>query len=322
MDGSGLRLRPVALALLCLAVLAFAAATLDTATDPESGLGFGSPSTAPDVGNPDTPEPTPDDAGSDEEGRPSIIDADGGTPIDLCHQWLTQTHVQLAILGGLAALFSIVRWRKDAAVAFAVTFVVAYPGLFIYMLLTACGSRRGLLPLSSRGDSVEEGGGLIGGESAVTSPDLPAFVLLLLTVAGLVAVAAVVLTGDDERPNPDDGADDERPPAEPEADVAAVGRAAGRAADRIERSDEFENEVYRAWAEMTEPLSVDRPESSTPAEFASAAVEAGMEPEDVDRLTALFEEVRYGGADPTDEREREAVATLRRIEAAYAGDEP
>jgi len=71
---------------------------------------------------------------------------------------------------------------------------------------------------------------------------------------------------------------------------------------------------------MTDHLEVRDPTSSTPAEFATAAVEAGMAREHVDELTELFEAVRYGGADVTEDRERRAVEALRRIEATYAGD--
>jgi len=46
-----------------------------------------------------------------------------------------------------------------------------------------------------------------------------------------------------------------------------------------------------------------------------------MDREDVDHLTGLFAEVRYGGADPTSDRERAAVETLRRVEATYATEE-
>jgi hypothetical protein len=71
---------------------------------------------------------------------------------------------------------------------------------------------------------------------------------------------------------------------------------------------------------MTGYLDVDSPESSTPAEFADAAVDAGMSDGDVDELTRLFEEVRYGGKDPTDDRESRALAALRRIDSEYADD--
>jgi hypothetical protein len=72
---------------------------------------------------------------------------------------------------------------------------------------------------------------------------------------------------------------------------------------------------------MTEALDVDRPASSTPAEFASAAVAAGVDEEPIDELTAVFERVRYGGEDATADRERRAVAALRRIEERHGGGE-
>nr|WP_303647699.1 DUF4129 domain-containing protein [Haloarchaeobius sp. HME9146] len=100
--------------------------------------------------------------------------------------------------------------------------------------------------------------------------------------------------------------------------MAAIGAAAGRAADRLETSTAVDNEVYRAWREMTTHLDVPEPESSTPAEFAEAAIAAGMTREQVTELTALFEEVRYGGEDPTTDRESRAIEALRAIESAHA----
>lgn len=100
------------------------------------------------------------------------------------------------------------------------------------------------------------------------------------------------------------------------ADLEAVGRAAGAAADRIEAEAAVTNEVYRAWYEMTRHLDVRNPETTAPDEFEARAVERGMAPDDVARLTRLFEEVRYGERDP-DSREERAVAALRRIETAY-----
>ncbi|WP_238709250.1 DUF4129 domain-containing protein [Natronorubrum halophilum] len=104
----------------------------------------------------------------------------------------------------------------------------------------------------------------------------------------------------------------------PTETTAAVGTAAGAAADRLEDAADFDNAVYRAWREMTQPLEVDRPDSSTPREFARAAVDAGMDREHVDELTRLFEDVRYGDASTTAEREERAIAVLRRIETEYA----
>jgi hypothetical protein len=80
------------------------------------------------------------------------------------------------------------------------------------------------------------------------------------------------------------------------------------------------NEIYRAWLEMTRHLAVDRPRSSTPTEFAEAAVDAGMAREDVRELTDLFELVRYGGEAPTPDRVDRARDALRRIERTYGGE--
>jgi len=117
--------------------------------------------------------------------------------------------------------------------------------------------------------------------------------------------------------------DDDPPPAEApsaDTDLNAVGDAAGEAADRIETQADVSNEVYRAWVEMTRHLDVAHPDATTAEEFADAAVDAGMDAADVERLTDLFRDVRYGGADP-ETRADDAVATLRRIEAAYGEDD-
>lgn len=328
MDPSRLSPRTVALAVLCVAVIAFAAATLDSTTNPDSAFGAGYTGADEDLGGQRTPTDAP--SGDSEDGRDSPLDLDlggEGAPLQFCQPWLKQPLVQTLLLFGLVGVFAVGRWLDDAATGLAGVFVVGYPGFFLYLLFTACNTGdRGLLDLADTGRPAEEGGGLMGGESAITSPSLSTQLLFLLVVGMLVAVAALVLTGNhDQRETHETGGEDDEPEPEPATDVRAVGAAAGRAADRIEESDEFENEVYRAWAAMTEHLAVDRPESSTPAEFAAAATDAGMDPDDVGRLTDLFAAVRYGGAEPTAEREEAAVETLRRIEATYAedaGEEP
>lgn len=100
-------------------------------------------------------------------------------------------------------------------------------------------------------------------------------------------------------------------------DVAA---AAGRAANRIGRAESFENEIHRAWWEMTSAMSVPDPDTKTPGEFAERAIRAGMDERDVRDLTALFEDVRYGDGEPTPDEVDRAVALLERIEASHGGD--
>lgn len=100
-----------------------------------------------------------------------------------------------------------------------------------------------------------------------------------------------------------------------------IAEAAGEAADELAGPTDSENGVYRAWVRMTEVLDVDHPETSTPREFADAALAAGLNPDDVAELTELFETVRYGPTDVTDEHERRAREALRRIEREHSVDE-
>jgi hypothetical protein len=72
------------------------------------------------------------------------------------------------------------------------------------------------------------------------------------------------------------------------------------------------NDVYRAWNALCADVPID-PAGQTPAAVAEAAVEAGYPPGPVAELTGTFCEVRYGDAEPTDDRERRArelAATL------------
>ncbi|TKX75735.1 DUF4129 domain-containing protein, partial [Halorubrum sp. GN11_10-6_MGM] len=140
----------------------------------------------------------------------------------------------------------------------------------------------------------------------------------VVVVAVIASVAALLFAGGDDESDADASGGDDSPDEEA-PDLDAIGRTAGEAADRIESAD-ADNEVYRAWRDMTDALDVDRPTSSTPAEFADAAIEAGVEEEPVTALTEVFERVRYGGEDATDDRERRAVEALRRIEERHGGE--
>jgi hypothetical protein len=192
--------------------------------------------------------------------------------------------------------------------------------LLLYLLFRGLGGgidlggRSGLL---GGRDPTLPGGAPAGPESSALSVTEPPTMLLALFGLVLLGGAAVLLrlTGDDVlEPTPEEE-------ASPTPDVTAVGRAAGRAADRIEADENVENAVFRAWREMTGGLDVANPASSTPSEFAAAAIGAGMDREDVTELTELFEAVRYGGLDADDGRERRAVDALRNIERTYADAE-
>lgn len=76
-----------------------------------------------------------------------------------------------------------------------------------------------------------------------------------------------------------------------------------------------ENEVASAWFEMVERLDLADRRDLTPRECAAAARRRGVDGDAARRLTALFEEVRYGGAGVTDERRRRAEENLREVQS-------
>ena len=308
-------LAAVVVALLAVVALGVAAATLDSAVDTGSGGFGGGGGSAPSVG--------------ETEGDPGVLTSPGESgelsTSGACLPSLREPPAVAALLLGMALLAAMT--YRDTASPFAsvvVSGVIGAPIGVLFWVLSACGSAgqrvsvalglggngTGLFPEGAPG-----GGGFGGGEGTASTPEV---LFALVVVAAIVASVAVLLLagGDDEADerSADPGQPDEEPP-----DLDAVGRAAGEAADRIESSD-ADNEVYRAWRDMTDALDIDRPASSTPAEFATAAVDAGVDEEPVTALTEAFERVRYGGEDPTDDRERRAVEALRRIEERHGGD--
>ncbi|WP_144799618.1 DUF4129 domain-containing protein [Halorubrum depositum] len=307
-------LAAVLLALLAVVALGVAAATLDSAVS----LGGGGLGGTGDGGGP-----------SGESGDVGASPApSGGGALSVppaCFEFLREPPALLAfaaVLTGVAAF--VYRDTGSRLAAGAVAGSMGVPVAALGWLLSACRPVDGEIEFAL-GAAVGEGGflpqggggaGAGGGEGTASAPEL---LFALVVVAALVASVAVLLgAGGDDEPADGEGhaESEESDPADP--DLREVGRTAGAAAERIERSD-ADNEVYRAWRDMTEALDVDRPASSTPAEFAAAAVDAGVDEEPVADLTAVFERVRYGGEDATAERERRAAEALRRIEERHGG---
>ncbi len=97
---------------------------------------------------------------------------------------------------------------------------------------------------------------------------------------------------------------------------------ADQAAAEIEAGGDLSNIVLRCYAEMTATLAkkrgLNRPGGMTPREFAQALREAGLPARSVERLTRLFENVRYGAMTPGKRDELEAVSCLREISEAVS----
>ncbi len=104
-----------------------------------------------------------------------------------------------------------------------------------------------------------------------------------------------------------------------------LGKSAGLAAHRIVTGDDPRAAILRCYQEMTQIVSKHDgvPDHSyfTPREFASRLSQRGMNNKDVDRLTAIFEAVRYGGRSGAD-FVNEAISCLRSIHRTHALGEP
>ncbi|WP_435360526.1 DUF4129 domain-containing protein [Haloarchaeobius sp. DFWS5] len=315
----------LALAALCVVALAVAAATI---VEPDTA-GGGSSS----VVNPN------DDAATGRTGEGGSANADPLTDpgefafsFAICLPFLLSGEFFALVVLLAGGLWLSVERKHDSLAATGLIGAVGLPGFLLWLFLTNCGVQNEPEPFSiipsevtppTRGDSSSLGFAQNPGNIGAQLP------LLLLLFGGFVVLATVgyLLWLDPEDEDDEDLEDETYAPVETDQStgqrMAALGAAAGRAATRLENDEPVDNAVYRAWREMTTHLDVAAPESSTPAEFERAAVDAGMARADVRELTDLFEQVRYGGRTVTDDVEARAVDALRSIESEYARtDEP
>ena len=301
----------VVIALLAVVGLGVTAATVDsTYSSSLPGAGDG-------TGTGDGQFGEDDDFGGGENGEDVPPDDTGSqSPIELpeiCIDLLTQVPVILGLILGIMTVVGLAYYRFGFIGASFVAYLVGLPATIGYGLVTQCGTTGGGGGGGSPIADFITNSPL--GESLTTAPVPPTLLLGIFAVAAIGAVVALVsATGSEEIEAP---VEEE----EEEPDLGEFAAAAGAAADRIESTDaDVDNEVYRAWREMTELLDLPNPDSSTAGQFAATAVDAGMAEDDVDRLTRVFEEVRYGDMDP-DPREDLAVETLRGIEERYGASE-
>jgi len=294
-----------AVALLCVAGLAVAAATVDV---PRSS----DPATGNDTGNGAGGE-----AGNDTQDRE---EGDASLTVPPFARWLALAVFAVALVTTLLIGIKQVG-REDAKLLLVMIVALAVVGAVAMSIFgQPVVPEQNSTVVNDSNDTGTTGGDSgrdVEGEPK-TSLDVP---ILLVGVFGLLAIALVAAIA---RYSGSESAADVTLAANAGDEgggesVGAVGEAAGRAADRLEASGvDADNAVYDAWREMTAALSVERPATTTPSEFADAAVAAGMDREDVAELTWLFEEVRYGDEPVTDERERRATEALRNIESTYA----
>lgn len=295
-------IRSATVAGLAILAVALAAATLDSTESTEQSASDGP-------------------LGLAGEGRGGLVTRPrGSAPVGEAPQipFLTEVLTALALVVAFAILvYAFRHWRRalGAALFAAVLFGVSYL-LFEALFPLVSPPAPGVGP-SGNGSLFGGAGGGGGGESEAATPYAPSLLLLFVLALALVGTAVALF-----RTTADEEEETTVSPSGATTDVAAVGRVAGDAADRIEGETDLENEVYRAWHEMTRLLDVDDPRTSTPGEFSAAAIEAGLGRDDVGELTRLFEDVRYGETPASETNERRAVGVFRRIEDRYAEDGP
>lgn len=238
-------------------------------------------------------------------------EAGGSNNISLqyCIPFLTTATGILGIVAVNVLILAGIKRQFNTATTIFAGFAIVPVVVGIWALLTNCITSQEQSPGITGGSFLNNEQGVV--SSTPVDPGLLALAFGALVFVSLAVMFTMTMSDSDEVFEP---VTEEE---EPEPDEAAFARAAGRAADRIEQANvSVDNAVYEAWVEMTRLLNLPNPETSAPMDFADAAVETGLDADDVYRLTALFNEVRYGHKDPT-EREEQAIETLRHIESAY-----
>ena len=226
-----------------------------------------------------------------------------------CNDFLASTPGSLVFFAALAGVLYGLKRRFSLGMFIFGGYAITPVALAFYFLRTDCTTAGGGGPDQNTGGGIA---GVLGQQTP--GPSIPAEYMLGIFALLFVGVAAAVyFTSNDEEYAT---AEDEEVTSE-DADVTDIAEAAADAAERLEsRNADVNNEVYRAWLEMTQLLDVASPGTHTPGEFADAAVELGVDREHVDPLTTLFEEVRYGHRDP-ESREEQAIEVFRAIEVEY-----
>lgn len=99
--------------------------------------------------------------------------------------------------------------------------------------------------------------------------------------------------------------------------LGRLGQQAQDALDSLQAGSDVRNTVIRCYVDMARILderrAIRRQQDMTPREFEARLQEAGLPDEPVQRLTRLFEVVRYGVKVPGEREEREAIAALEAI---------
>jgi hypothetical protein len=212
------------------------------------------------------------------------------------------------IITGLGLLLS--RETRRLVLASSMTALVLFGGIIlIYYLKTGSAPPRGHMDDSEAYETGEDG--LLGPEveEFAQLPGTPEVSNLLSFGIGILLLSLLGIGGyllyhrliRNRRPRP----------------LEDVRKAAEKALKQTGAGEGLRNTVIRCYAEMISVLhekrGIDRRASMTPREFETRLLSAGFPGEAVDQLTWLFERVRYGSKELTEEEESEALHSLESI---------
>ena len=98
---------------------------------------------------------------------------------------------------------------------------------------------------------------------------------------------------------------------------------ARQAVQTLAAGSDLKDTVLRCYRDMNRALSqqrgINRQQAMTPREFAAYLAGIGLRDEHIQRLTRLFENVRYGTYTASERDKREAVDCLNAIVRVYGG---
>ncbi len=159
-----------------------------------------------------------------------------------------------------------------------------------------------------------------GGDTSSSTSLSPAPITTLAVVVGLAAVSLLALWGVRSRFRTQSTAADPALEEESDVDTTEISQVAGRAADQLESDEATADAVVAAWREMATLVSRDDPRTATPRQVTARAIAAGYDADDVETLTRLFEDVRYGDVALSEAQQRRALRAFRRIETEAGED--
>lgn len=281
----------IIIAMLGVLAISLAAAAISAPVGPEVGTGTGG------EGDGDALISPPEQL----EEPPEVV--------EIFPNWVSPLLTALAIVATIFLILYLIRYWKESIPVLVVA-ILAVIGLWFFLgslSPTFDPPSMPTEPISSE---------LAGGDNGDGDPpngaiETPLVLIVLFGLALLGVVFAIFSQEVRSTPNTSD--------VEDETTVSEKMRhLAGRTVARLENANDTdviapENEIYRAWQDMTALLDVPDPETTTPKQFQAAAIDAGLDPNPVAELTHLFKEVRYGQYEPTTDRTKRAIAAFEQI---------